>query len=208
MSKIYELDRSLFNKIQMYPTYDKFIFTEKYKEKVIVVDNTSGDFFTEDFSNKTKGLIYLVNDSFMPYDVEKEYRNNRHKYNNYHKVISDSVDYYMDNNLNDIDFLKFDPNKKYEFIIDLEQGKQKFKANIMVALGLSINYDRDLEFENTTIISPLTYDWDTNHDNIEKCVGTKNLCKRDNNFGWLIDYVDMNSPQIELIQEKTKDIKV
>ena len=53
--KIYELDRSFYNKIRMYPTYNKFIFTEKGKQPVIVVDNSVGDFFVEEFSNKTKG---------------------------------------------------------------------------------------------------------------------------------------------------------
>ena len=97
MSKIYELDISLYDKVRMNPTDDMFIFTDKHKRSVVAVDNSYGEFFVEDFSNKIKGLIYLVNDDFMPNDVEKEYLENKHKYNNYDKVVSDSVDYFLDN---------------------------------------------------------------------------------------------------------------
>lgn len=112
MSKIYELDISLFNKIRMYPTYDKFIFTEKNKRHVVAVDNSFGDFFTEDFSNKTKGLIFLLNDSFLCGDVEKEYQSNKNKYKNYNKIVSCQNDYFLDKDLYDCDFLNFNPKKK------------------------------------------------------------------------------------------------
>ena len=55
MSKIYELDISLYDKVRMNPTDDMFIFTDKHKRSVVAVDNSYGEFFVEDFSNKIKG---------------------------------------------------------------------------------------------------------------------------------------------------------
>lgn len=204
MSKIYQLDNSLYNKVRMYPTYDKFIFTDKHKRSIVAVDNTSGDFFTEDFSNKIKGLIYLVNDEFMPNDVEKEYHENKHKYTNYDKVVSDSVDYFLDNKNADRDFLKFDPNKKYTFDINLGYGEKQFKATIKDALGLAINYESDLGFNGTLVISPMGFEWEDNNKLIEKCVGRENLSKSNDTFGWFIPYRNPDSKGIEWI-DKTKD---
>lgn len=208
MSKIYELDKDLFfSKILLNPTYDNFIFTDKHKRNVIVVDNTSGDFYTEEFSNKTKGLIYLVNDTFLPNDVEKEYSENKDKYKNYNKVVSNSMDYYLDKNLYDRDFLKFDPNKKYIFRINQGYGEKEFKATIKDALGLAINYESDLAFKNTLLLSPLGFDYEDNSKSIEKCVGLENL-SRGNMFGWFLPYKRTNSKGIEWIKETTKDMKL
>ncbi len=208
MSKIYELDNSLYNKVKMYPTYDKFIFTDKHKRNVVVVDNTSGDFFVEDFSNRIKGLIYLVNDEFMTYDVEKEYLENKDKYSydKYKKVVNDSVDYFVDNNKIDRDFLKFDPNKKYIFDINLGFGEKQFKSTIKDALGLAINYETDLGFNGTLLISPAGFEWEENHKFIEKYV-IRDLSKGGDMFGWHIPYRNPDSPNIEWL-DKTKEIKI
>lgn len=206
MSKIYQLDNSLFNKVYMFPTYDKFIFTDKQKRSVIAVDNSNGEFFTEDFSNKIKGLIYLVNEDFMPNDVEKEYQKNKHKYH-YNKVVSDSVDYFIDNKKTDRDFLKFDPNKKYIFDINIGFGERQIKATIKDALGLAINYESDLGFNGTIIISPMGFEWKDNNRLIEKCVGKENLGKSNDTFGWFIPYKNPDSKGIEWL-EKSKEIKI
>lgn len=207
MSKIYELDISLYDKVRMNPTDDMFIFTDKHKRSVVAVDNSYGEFFVEDFSNKIKGLIYLVNDDFMPNDVEKEYLENKHKYNNYDKVVSDSVDYFLDNKTANRDFLKFNPNKKYTFDIDLGYGEKQFKATIKDTLGLAINYESDLGFNGTLIISPMGFEWEDNNRLIEKCVGKENLSKSNDTFGWFIPYRNPDSKGIEWL-EKTKEIKI
>ena len=204
MSKIYELDISLYDKVRMNPTDDMFIFTDKHKRSVVAVDNSYGEFFVEDFSNKTKGLIYLVNDDFMPYDVEKEYQENKHKYKNYNKVVSDSVDYFLDNKNVGKAFLKFNPNKKYTFDINLGYGEKQFKSTIKDALGLAINYEADLGINGTLIISPLGFEWEENNKIIEKCVGLENLSKANTSFGWSIPYRNPDSKGIEWI-EKTKE---
>lgn len=210
MSKIYELDRSLFDKVNMYPTYNKFIFTDKHKRNIVAVDNTSGDFFTEDFSNRIKGLIYLVNDSFLPDEVEKEYLEHKDKYSyeKYKNIVCDSIDYCLDNNIYDRDFLKFDPNKKYTFDINLGYGEQHFKSTIKDALGLAINYESDLGFNGTLLISPLGFEWEENNRFIEKCVGRENLSSPGNMFGWFLPYRNQQSKQIEWIKENTKDMKL
>lgn len=207
MSKIYELDVSLYKKISMYPTYDKFIFTSKGKKNVIAVDNSSGDFFVEDFSNKTKGLIYLVNESFLPNDVEKEYINNKDRYKNYKEIVLNKHDYLLNNNLYDTDFLEFDPNKKYEFDIDLGQGKKTFLATIKDAMGLATNNESDLFYRDMLLLSPLGFEYRDNERLIKKYIGAHNL-DYDNfkdNFG--IPYRRPYDKQICWF-EKTNDIKI
>ena len=201
MSKIYELDNSLFNKINLFRTNDKFIFTDKNKRNVIAVDNSNGAFFVEEFSNKIKGLIYLVNDEFLPNDVEKEYLENKHKYNYYDKVVSDSIDYFSDGKNRDRIFLKFNPNKKYIFHINVGYGEQQFKSTIKDALGLAINYETDLGYNGVLLLSPMGFEWEENHKLIEKCVG------KENTFGWFIPYRNPHSNEIEWL-EKEKTIKM
>ncbi len=204
MSKIYEIDISLYDKIRMYPTYDKFIFTNKGKRNVVVVDNSSGDFFTEDFSNKTKGLIYLVNDEFMPNDVEKEYKANKNKYKNYNKIVSSQNDYMLEKDLYDRDFLSFDPNKKYEFDIVLgDYKRQKIKAKIKDALGLASNYESDLLYNDRLIFSPLGFEWEYNNSLIHKYLGISPVNKN----GIKLPYSSWGSSQIEVL-EKQKDMKI
>lgn len=200
MSKIYEIDKSLFSKIEMYPTYDKFIFTSKRKRDVVVVDNTSGDFFTEDFSNKTKGLIYLVNDSFLPNDVEQEYKKNKDKYKNYHTMVSSQNDYMFDKDLYDRDFCSFDPNKKYEFDINIGYGKETIKATIKDALGLASNHESDLVYNERLLFSPLGFDWNYNNKLIHKYLGIKNISDK----GIELPYRYMDSPEIEVLKKEIK----
>ena len=207
MSKIYELDNSLFNKINLFRTNDKFIFTDKNKRNVIAVDNSNGAFFVEEFSNKIKGLIYLVNDEFLPNDVEKEYLENKHKYNYYDKVVIDYIDYFSDGKNKDRTFLKFNPNKKYIFDINVGYGEQQFKSTIKDALGLAINYETDLGYNGVLLLSPMGFDWEENHKLIEKCVGKENLSKSNNTFGWFIPYRNPHSNEIEWL-EKEKTIKM
>lgn len=203
MSKIYELDISLFDKIRMYPTYDKFIFTTKGKRSVVAVDNSSGDFFTEDFSNKTKGLIYLVNEEFMPYDVEKEYKDKKNKYKNYNKIVSSQNDYMLEKDLYDRDFLSFDPNKKYEFNIVVCYKQKKIKANIKDALGLASNYESDLLFNDRLIFSPLGFEWEYNNSLIHKYLGISPVNKN----GIKLPYSSWESPKIEILEQE-KNIKI
>lgn len=207
MSKIYELDNSLFNKINLFRTYDKFIFTDKHKRNVIAVDNSYGAFFVEEFSNKIKGLIYLVNEDYLPNDVEKEYLVNKNKYNFYNKVVSDSVDYFTDGKSRDRIFLKFNPNKKYTFDINIGYGEQQFKATIKDALGLAINYESDLGYNGILLLSPMGFEWEQNHKLIERAVGQENLSKSNDTFGWFIPYRNSESKSIEWIK-KEKTIKM
>ena len=202
MSKIYELDISLFKKVYMYPTYDKFIFTTKNKRSVVAVDNSYGEFFTEDFSNKMKGFIYLANEEFMPDDVEKEYTKNKNKYKNYSKFISTQNEYFIDRNLSDRDFLNFDPNKKYEFDINIGFGKQRFKGKIEDALGLSLNYESDLLYNSIILISPLGFEWNDNLNLMKKYLDGRFIDYKKDNYG--IPYRSRDSKQIEWI-EKTKE---
>lgn len=203
MSKIYELDISLFDKIRMYPTYDKFIFTTKGKRSVVAVDNSSGDFFTEDFSNKTKGLIYLVNEEFMPYDAEKEYKDRKNKYKNYNKIVSSQNDYMLEKDLYDRDFLSFDPNKKYEFNIVVGYKQKKIKANIKDALGLASNYESDLLFNDRLIFSPLGFEWEYNNSLIHKYLGISPVNKN----GIKLPYSSWGSSKIEVLDQE-KNIKI
>lgn len=203
MSKIYEIDISLYDKIKMYPTYDKFIFITKGKKNVVAVDNTSGDFFTEDFSNKTKGLIYLVNDEFMINDVEKEYKTNKNKYKHYNNIVFSQNDYMLDKDLYDRDFLSFDPNKKYEFNIVVGYKKKKIKASIKYALGLASNYESDLLYNERLIFSPLGFEWEYNNNLIHKYLGISPVNKN----GIKLPYSNWESPKIEeLIQEKNMKV--
>lgn len=202
MSKIYELDISLYDKVRMYPTFDKFIFTNKNKRSVVAVDNSSGDFFTEDFSNKTKGLIFLINDTFMPYDVEKEYQENKNKYKNYHKVVSSQEDYMLEKDLYDRDFLSFDPNKKYEFDINIGYGSKKIKAKIIDALGLASNYESDLGYNGCIIFSPLGFDWEYNNKLIHKYLGISPVNKN----GIKLPYSSWGSSKIEVLEQQ-KEMK-
>lgn len=203
MSKIYELDISLFDKIRMYPTYDKFIFTTKGKRSIVAVDNSSGDFFTEDFSNKTKGLIYLVNDEFMVNDVEKEYKTNKNKYKHYNNIVSGQNDYMLDKDLYDRDFLSFNPNKKYEFNIVVGYKQKKIKANIKDALGLASNYESDLLFNDRLIFSPLGFEWEYNNSLIHKYLGISPVNKN----GIKLPYSSWGSSKIEVLAQE-KNIKI
>lgn len=198
MSKIYEIDISLYDKIRMYPTYDKFIFTTKGKRNVVAVDNTSGDFFTEDFSNKTKGLIYLLDDEFMANDVEKEYKTNKNKYKYYNNIVSSQNDYMLDKDLYDRDFLSFDSNKKYEFNIVLGYKQKKIKATIKDALGLSSNYESDLLYNDRLIFSPLGFEWEYNNSLVHKYLGISPVDKN----GIKLPYSSWGSPKIEELEEK------
>ena len=202
MSKIYEIDRSLYKKIEMYPTNDKFIFTTKGKQSVIAVDNSNGQFFVEDFSNKTKALIYLVNDSFLPNDVEKEYKENKTKYKNYKKIVSSQNDYFIDRDLYDRDFLDFDSNKKYRFDIDIGYGRKSFKSTIKDALSLASNYESDLVFNDRLIYSPLGFEWEYNKNLVKRYLG-KNFF--DNNKH--LPYVFKDDDCIEWLN-KNKEIKI
>ena len=209
--KIYELDRSFYNKIRMYPTYNKFIFTEKGKQPVIVVDNSVGDFFVEEFSNKTKGLIYLVNDTFLPNDVEEEYSKNKNKYKNYNKIVGNKHDYFLDNNLYDRDFLEFDPKKEYDFTINFGNGAREFSATIENALGLASNYECDLVYNNNLIFSPLGFEFEENYRLIQQYLGKNyfrdKLKERDinDNFGLPYRNID-DSFAIHFKEEKTMKI--
>lgn len=206
MSRIYEMDISLFNKIKMYPTYDKFIFKGKNKRSVIVVDNSTGNFFVEDFSNKTKGLIYLVNENFLPNDVEKEYKNNKEKYKNYKKIVLPQNDYMLDRDLYDRDFLDFDPNKKYEFDIYVayKDYPNKVKATIKDALGLASNYESDLGYNGILLFSPLGFEWEYNNSLIHKSLKISPVSEK----GIKLPYVYLDSPNIEWIKDKNKNMKI
>ncbi len=196
MIKIYELDISLFDKIRKYPTFDSFLFTSKGKRNVIAVDNTTGDFFTEEFSNKTKGLIYLCNRDYLPNDVEKEYKENKKKYKNYSRLISNQNDYMFDRDLYDRDFLHFDPNKKYSFVININYKKTNIKATIKDALGLASNYEGDLLFNGRLIFSPLSFDWNYNNNLIHKYLGISPVNKN----GINLPYSSWGSPKIEIVE--------
>lgn len=203
MSKIYEIDISLFNKIRMYPTYDKFIFKDKNKKSVVVVDNSSGDFFTEKFSNKTKGLIFLINKEFLPSDVEKEYKENKNKYRNYKKIVSNQNDYMLEKDLYDRDFLDFDSNKKYEFDINIGYNNcpKKFKSTIKEALGLASNYESNLVYNGIIIFSPLGFEWEYNNNLIHKYLKISPVNKK----GIPLPYVYLDSTNIEWIKTESKD---
>lgn len=210
MSKIYELDISLFDKVKEINSYDNFIFTNRHTRHVVVVDNSHGEFFTEDFSNRLKGLIYLTNNTFLPPDVEKEYSENfdNYTFEKYEKVVSDSYDYYMDKSLDDLDFLKFNPKKKYLFSINTLDGERQFQSTIKDALGLASNYSSDLVHNGITIISPLRFDCGKNSELIEKCVGRENLSKSDSfDFGWFLPYRDFKDTCIEELTSQ-KNIKI
>lgn len=210
MSKIYELDISLFDKVKEINSYDSFIFIDKHTRSVVVVDNRQGEFFTEEFSNRLKGLIYLTKTDFLPKDVEKEYSENfdNYTFEKYEKVVFDSCDYYMDKNLNDLDFLKFNPKKKYLFTINTADGERYFQSTIKDALGLASNYSSDLVHNGITIISPLRFDWGKNSELIEKCVGRENLSKSDSfDFGWFLPYRDFKDTCIEELTSQ-KNIKI
>lgn len=210
MSKIYELDISLFDKVKEINSYDSFIFIDKHTRSVIVVDNRQGEFFTEEFSNRLKGLIYLTKTDFLPKDVEKEYSENfdNYTFEKYEKVVFDSYDYYIDKNLNDLDFLKFNPKKKYLFTINTADGERYFQSTIKDALGLASNYSSDLVYNGITIISPLRFDWGKNSELIEKCVGRENLSKSDSfDFGWFLPYRDFKDTCIEELTSQ-KNIKI
>lgn len=207
MSRIYELDIEKFNRIYAFPTYDKFIFKNKDKDDVVAVDNSNGEFYVEEFSNKVKGLIYLVNDEFLVPETEEEYKKNKSQYEKkYSKVVSSQEDYMLEHDLYDRDFLEFVPDKKYEFDINIGYGRKSFKATIKDALGLASNYESDLVYKDRLIFSPLGFDWEYNHNLIEKYVGKNNLDYKDNgNFE--LPYIYKDSSCIEWI-EKTKDIKL
>ena len=197
---IYELDKSLMKKIYMYQTYDQFIFTEKGKRSVVAVENKDGNFWIEEFSNKTKALIYLLNNNFMPQHVEEEYLKNKDKYKNYNKVVRHKHEYLLDRNLHDRDFLEFNPTKKYEFEIGMGRSEipGKFKATIKDALGLASNYESDLAYKGIIIFSPLGFEYEHNRRLIDKFVG-KNV---------KLPYRFINSKEIKWIDEKEKNIKI
>lgn len=206
MSKIYELDISLYNKVHMNPTYDKFIFTYKNKRNVVAVDNTSGDFFTEDFSNKTKVLIYLVNEEFMPNDVEEEYKKNKNKYKNYKKVVSNQHDYFNDRNLVDTDFLDFDFHKNYTFDIDIGFGNQKFSSTIADAVGLSLTYNSNLYYKGILLISPKEYEWNDNLNLIRKYFKGRLIDYSKVQYG--IPFRCRDSKEIQWINSKEKNLNI
>lgn len=202
MRKIYELDISLFNKVYMYPTSDKFIFTKKNKRPVVVVDNTSRDFFMEDFSNKTKGLIFLVNEDFLNNDVEEEYKNNKNKYKNYKKIVSSQNDYFLDKDLGDLDFLSFVQQNKYEFNINIGNCSKKIKSKIIDAIALANNFESDLFYNNHLIYSPLGFEWDYNNKLIHKYLGITHI----NEKGINLPYRNLESREIEVL-DMSKEIK-
>lgn len=207
MSRIYELDIEKFNRIYAFPTNDKFIFKDSNKNDVVVVDNSNGNFYVENFSNKIKGLIYLVNDNYTLTDTEKEYKTNKNLYKNkYDKVVASQEDYMLENDLYDRDFLEFIQDKKYQFDINIGYGRKTFKATIKDALGLASNYESDLVFNDRLIFSPLGFDWEYNKNLIEKYIGKSNLKYRENGT-FELPYVSSQSEKIEWI-EKTKDIKI
>ena len=203
-TNIYEIDYSLYDKIKMYPTYDSFIFSSDNDKSVLTVDNTAGEWFVEEFSNKTKALIYLMNDNYLPDDVEKEYLKNRAKYNDYDKYVMNKHDYLIKNNIQDRDFLDFKQDEKYEFSINFGNGVRYFKSTIQDALGLAVNYETDLVYNNILLISPLGFDWEENNSLIESYIKTKNTNKND--FG--IPYRRQNDSHIEWLKIADIDLNL
>lgn len=199
--KIYEIDYKLYNllfdeheKNNEYgklPDYfwNRFIVKNENGKGYFCVDNSTNDWWLEEFKNKTQCLMFLVDNELTAEDVIEKYEKDKTAYKHYRKYLATQEEFCEENNIYHRDYFKFDPKKEYDFIINFGDGPREFSSTIENAIGLSANYECDLLHKNTLIFSPQHFEWEENYRLIEQYLGKNYIRDRikqrsiNSNFG-------------------------
>mgnify|MGYP001026613695 CR=1 FL=1 len=187
--KIYEIEYNLYSRLfdehensdyNKTPSYlwGRFLVKNKNGVGYFCVDNTTNEWWEEEFKEKQQCLMWLVDDELTVEDVIERYNKNKDKYKDYEKYLVSQDVFCEENNIYHRDYFNFDPNKEYDFSVNLGSGTREFSATIENALGLASNYESDLSHKNTIIFSPLGFDWDENYRLVEQYLGKDHIKKK------------------------------
>ncbi len=186
--KIYEIDFNLYSRLfnerensdyGKMPSYltGKFLVKNKNGKGYFGVDNSTNEWWEEEFKNKLQCLIWLVDDELTTEQVIEKYNTNKDDCKDYKKYLVSQDVFCEKNNIYHRDYFKFDPKKEYDFKINLGSGTREFSSTIENALGLASNYETDLLYKDILIFSSLGFEWEENCRLIEQYLG-KNYDRR------------------------------
>lgn len=186
--KIYEIDFNLYSRLfnehedcdyNKTPSYlwGRFLVKNKNGKGYFCVDNTTNEWWEEEFKNKQQCLMWLVDTDLTSDEVIKRYNDNKNLYKDYKKYLVSQDVFCEENNIYHRDYFKFDLNKEYDFTINFGNGAKEFSSTIENALGLASNYETDLLYKNILIFSSLGFEWEENCRLIEQYLG-KNYDRR------------------------------
>ena len=188
--KIYEINYELYNRLfnereeYLYEfdktpdyLYAKFIVKNKNGKGYFCVDNSTNEWWEEEFKNKTQCLMFLVEDELTAEQVIDKYNKNKNAYKHYGKFLVSQDVFCEKNNIYHRDYFNFDPKKEYNFTINFGNCTREFSSTIENALGLASNYETDLQYKGILIFSSLGFDWEENCRLIERYLG-KNFDRR------------------------------
>ena len=204
MNRIYEINYDLFStlfkewenkdyKNESGYIYNNFLVKDKDDNEYFGVDNTAGEWFEEEFKNKTTALIWLTNNEFDLEDAVKEFDSNKNKYKNLSKQVKTQDEFCSKYNLYHRDYIQFDPNKEYDFKINLNGNVCEFSSTIKTAIGFASNYESDLTYKDVLLISPLGFEWEENYKLIQKFLGNNYLKDNPKMKDWGVPYIDETS---------------
>lgn len=203
--KIYEIDFNLYSRLfkehENYnyneaPSYlwGRFLVKNKNGKGYFCVDNTTNEWWEEEFKNKQQCLMWLVDTELTSDKVIKLYNQDKDKYKDYKKYLISQDVFCEENNIYHRDYFKFDPNKEYDFTINFGNGAREFSSTIENAIGLSSNYKCDLLHKNTLIFSPQGFEWEENYRLVEQYLGKNyirdRIKQRDINSNFGVPYRD------------------
>lgn len=180
----------------------KFIVKDKDNKGYFYVDNSTLNWWEEEFDEKQQGIIWLVDDELNAEEVLKKYKKNKcSSYNKYVKSMNDYCNKYKIYHRN---FFEFNLNTEYDFFIKQNKELKHFKSTIEDAIGLASYYNSDLLYKNILIFSPTGFDIDENYRLIKRYLGnnyfenSRNIKKY--KFG--VPYKTKDSNSIHFIEEK------
>lgn len=185
-----ERENSDYGKMPSYLT-GKFLVKNKNGKGYFGVDNSTNEWWEEEFKNKLQCLIWLVDDELTTEQVIEKYNTNKDDCKDYKKYLVSQDIFCEKNNIYHRDYFKFDSKKEYDFTINFGSGAKEFSSTIENALGLASNYESDLLHKDILIFSPLGFEWEENCRLIEKYLG-KNYDRR--NFREKDLYDDLGLP--------------
>lgn len=184
MSRIYEISYSLYSRL--YNEYEnsdydnissyllnKFLVKNKNGKGYFCIDNTTNEWWEEEFKNKQQSLMWLVDNELTYNEVIQKYNKNKYKFKDYNKYLVSQDVFCEENNIYDKDYFKFDLNKEYDFEIVFHNDSRKFSSTIESAIGLALNYESHLLYKDTLIFSPKGFDFEENYRLIEQYLGKK-----------------------------------
>lgn len=180
--KIYEIDFNLYSRLfKEYENSDynktpdylcgRFLVKDNDNNSYFCVDNTTNEWWEEEFKNKQQCLIWLVDTDLTEKEVIQKYNENKELYKDYEKYIVSQDVFCDENKIYHRDYFKFDPNKEYDFIINFRNGAREFSSTIENAIGLASNYECNLLYKDTLIFSPQGFEWEENYRLVEQYLG-------------------------------------